>query len=132
MRLTAFALLLCAGAARAAEPMPAAPLVGFDKMALALIVVVAAIGGLALLLRRVNGAGQRSSGVMKTLASVPLGPRERVVLMEFGETWLVLGVTSQSVTCLHSLPKGELPAAGINGGIDFATMLARTLRNRAS
>jgi len=39
-----------------------------------------------------------------------------VVTVEIGpegsRTWLVLGVTSQSITCLHTMPVGLAPARG--------------------
>jgi flagellar protein FliO/FliZ len=105
---------------------------GLDHMVSALIVVLAAIAVAAVLLRRFAATPQRAQGLMKNLASLPLGPRERVVLLEFGDTWLLLGVTSQGVTCLHTLPKGELPAGGPGGRLDFAALLARTVKQRAT
>ena len=44
----------------------------------------------------------------RLVSAVPLGPQQRVVTVEVGpqdaRTWLVLGVTGQSITCLHALP----------------------------
>ncbi len=68
---------------------------------------------------------QRRSGVLglpamgpasKVISAVAVGPQQRVVTVEVGpetaRVWLVLGVTQQSVTCLHTLPVGGAPAAG--------------------
>ncbi len=47
-------------------------------------------------------AGQ--SQRLKVRASCSVGQRERVVVVEVEGTWLVLGVTAQRITPLHSLP----------------------------
>lgn len=54
-----------------------------------------------------RGTGARDDAI-KLLSVLQLGPQQRVVTVEVGpieaRTQLVLGVTSQSVTCLHVLP----------------------------
>lgn len=55
-----------------------------------------------------TGAGASAAGASKIVSAVALGPHQRVVTVEVGpedaRTWLVLGVTAQSITCLHSVP----------------------------
>jgi flagellar protein FliO/FliZ len=50
------------------------------------------------------GAGD---AVLKTVSQLSLGPGQRIVTVELGagdqKTWLVLGVTAQNITTLHSL-----------------------------
>ncbi len=46
---------------------------------------------------------------MKTLAIMPLGPKEKIVLMELSDTWLILGITAHSINTLHTVPKGSIP-----------------------
>ena len=76
----------------------------FGQTAVALIIVVGLIFGLSLLLRRLN-QGQRSAGsLLRTIASVAVGTKERVVIVEIKETWLVLGVSGSQITKLHELP----------------------------
>jgi flagellar protein FliO/FliZ len=57
-----------------------------------------------------GGTAQSSSQIISSLA---LGPQQRVITIEVGpqgqRTWLTLGVTTQSITCLHSAP-APLPA----------------------
>lgn len=47
-------------------------------------------------------------GGSRLVSAVALGPQQRVVTVEVGpqdaRTWLVLGVTGQSIICLHALP----------------------------
>ncbi len=55
------------------------------------------------------GLGVRGSASSSRIVSVlPLGPQQRVVTVEVGapgqQTWLTLGVTPQSITCLHVGP----------------------------
>ena len=44
-------------------------------------------------------------------AAFELGQRERVVVVEVGATWLVLGVTTNQINTLHTLPAQALPHA---------------------
>lgn len=73
-------------------------------------IVLALIAGAAALLKRVTPGRFSANALLKPVATLAVGPRERVVVVEMGETWLVLGITPNSVTTLHTLPKGELPA----------------------
>lgn len=71
----------------------------------------------------------RPSQRLKMLASCSLGQRERVVVVEVEGTWLVLGVTAQQITPLHTLqapPDG--PDANM-GAPDFRQRL-RQVMNR--
>jgi flagellar protein FliO/FliZ len=54
--------------------------------------------------------GTASSGTSKIISAIAVGPHQRVVTVEVGpagmRTWLVLGVTAQNITCLHSVALG--------------------------
>ena len=126
--LAALAAACAAGCARAqtapaetSASISAAP--GLLQTTLGLAVVLALIFGAAWLLRRVLPAG-RSGALIKIVASQPLGQRERVVLIEVGEQWLLLGVAPGTVNALQTLPKGSLPAAP--AASPFARLLAAT------
>ncbi|HEY7379114.1 MAG TPA: flagellar biosynthetic protein FliO, partial [Steroidobacteraceae bacterium] len=54
----------------------------------------------------------------------------RVVLLEVGEQWLVVGVAPGSVRSLATLPRGELPPAPAHPATAFAAMLARARGRR--
>ena len=45
------------------------------------------------------------SGPVKVIGATMVGPRERVVVVEVEDTWLVLGVGGGQVRTLHTLPK---------------------------
>ncbi len=56
--------------------------------------------------RTASGAGNLSSA-SRIVSALAVGPHQRVVTVEVGpegsRTWLTLGVTAQSITCLHAL-----------------------------
>jgi len=63
------------------------------------------------------------------VAGVAVGPRERVVILELGSSWLVLGVATGQVTTLAEIPRQEMPAA--SAPRDFVRQLAERLRKNA-
>ncbi|MGM3277845.1 flagellar biosynthetic protein FliO [Ralstonia sp. 24A2] len=80
-----------------------------------LFVVLAMIVAAGWLLRRLQhragmGPGRRSQ-VISVVAQQMLGAREKVVVVEVEDTWLVLGVTQQHVQTLHTLPRPADAAA---------------------
>lgn len=74
--------------------------------------VSTALGGILLLIllagwlfRRLGFAPQaRNSKLLNLRASCQVGQRERVVVVEVDNTLLVLGVTAQQITPLHTMP----------------------------
>jgi flagellar protein FliO/FliZ len=55
-----------------------------------------------------------ASGQSRFISAVAVGPTQRVVTVEVGpeheRVWLTVGVTAQSVTCLHTAPApGQAP-----------------------
>ena len=68
----------------------------------------------AYLLRKLGG-GRAFGGnsLMRVLGGIAVGSRERIVLVEVGDTWLVVGVAPGQIRTLHSMPKGETPPAGM-------------------
>jgi flagellar protein FliO/FliZ len=49
--------------------------------------------------------GMRAQGAVKVVGTTPVGTRERVVVVEVADTWLLLGVGGGNVRLLHTLPK---------------------------
>ncbi len=86
------------------------------QVILGLGLVLAVMAGSAWLLRRFGGLQRRPGGGIKVIGSSAVGQRERVVLVEVADTWLVIGVAPGHVTALHSMPKGEIT----NGPADNA------------
>jgi flagellar protein FliO/FliZ len=49
--------------------------------------------------------GMGAQGVVKVVGTTAVGARERVVVVEVDDTWLLLGVGGGNVRLLHSQPK---------------------------
>jgi flagellar protein FliO/FliZ len=65
--------------------------------------------------RRANGGVSVPGNASRLVSVLPLGPQQRVVTVEVGpegeRKWLVLGVTGQSITCLHTAAAPTAPSA---------------------
>jgi flagellar protein FliO/FliZ len=106
------AALLAPPAFAQAPAVPGVAAESFVQGFLGLLVVVALILAAAWLLRRLNVAGAAAgSAGMKIVGGLSVGPRERILLLEVGDAWVVVGVTATQMRTLHTLPKGQLPAA---------------------
>jgi flagellar protein FliO/FliZ len=86
------------------------------------------------LIKRLSAPRGAAAG-LKVLGAVPVGPRERVVLVEIAGQVLVLGVTASSVRTLHVVGAAELgelasaaPPAKLPG--DFSAWLKRAMERR--
>lgn len=132
--LTALALCALAPAVRAAEPAP--DLAGnVGQMLFGLAVVIALLLGCLWALKRL-AAPRGAASALKVLGAAPVGPRERVVLVEVGSEVLVLGVAPGNVRTLHIIPAASLPADAGGGapsilaGKDFSGWLKQSLERR--
>ncbi len=83
------------------------------------VVILAAIPLVLWLLKRTPYGAAMSGGAnapVRPVASLTIGPNQRLVTVEVGQgeerRWLVLGVTPQAITPLHTLAaQGEPPSA---------------------
>ncbi len=74
-----------------------------------LFLVLAAVALVAWIFRRINLPRRGAGNLLKVVSVVAVGQRERVVLVEINDTWLVVGVAPGQVRALHSMPRAELP-----------------------
>jgi flagellar protein FliO/FliZ len=83
------------------------------------------------LLKRTPMGGASAGGVMRSVAALPLSASQRIVTVEVGQgesrRWLVLGVTPQSITTLHTMePAAETTTPGATTPVPgFAQLLDR-------
>lgn len=86
------------------------------------------------LLKRTPAGGGSATGLMRTVAVLPLAPNQRVVTVEVGSgdarQWLVLGVTGQQITTLHTMPPQDDAVIALPAQAPFAQLLGR-LQQRA-
>lgn len=71
---------------------------------LSLVLILGGFVAVAWLARRYL-PGMGSQGVVKVVGTTAVGARERVVVVEVENTWLMLGVGGGNVRLLHTLPK---------------------------
>src|SRR5690606_23302353 len=75
------------------------------RMVIGLVFVVALILACAWAARRFGFASRvQGNASMKIVSTLSLGPRDRVIMLEVDDTWLVVGVNAGGMTTLHSLP----------------------------
>lgn len=85
-------------------PMAGSNLAGqLGQMLLGLLLVIGLIFALAWLLRRVQQLTPRTGQVIKLLATQPLGPRDRLVLVQVGNEQILLGLSAGRIAPLHVL-----------------------------
>ncbi len=115
-----------ANPALASAPTPGPGMSGIWEVALGLLVVVVAILAIGWFMRRLYPGGVASVQALKVLAALPLGPRERLLLVDAGGAQLLIGVTTQQITALHHFSEPVvLPDASKAG--DFALRLKDAL-----
>jgi flagellar protein FliO/FliZ len=96
---------------QAAESGADVPSAGFFQASLALAFIVALLFLLAFLGRKFLGSKGFGQGGLKLLGGIALGPRERIVLVEAGESLLVIGIVPGQIRTLHCMPKRKIAAA---------------------
>jgi flagellar protein FliO/FliZ len=92
------------------------------------IAIIAMIPCALWLLKRVAVGGGAGVGAMRSVAALPLSSSQRIVTVEVGQgeerRWLVLGVTPQSITTLHTMaPQAEAAPAATPTAPAFAQLL---------
>ena len=68
------------------------------------VVLALVIGSLWVLKKLVAPRGE-GSGLLRVVAGTAVGARERVVIVEIGSAWLVLGVAPGRVSALAEVPR---------------------------
>ena len=140
--VTLVLLAICVESASATAPAagvgPAVPAGSIAQMVLGLALVLALVGALAWLLKRYSGVRGTGSGLIRVIGGAAVGQRERIVLVELGGTWLLVGVAPGQVRTLHTMPKMESAADDTSGAAamaspahaGFSTWLRRISENK--
>ncbi len=76
---------------------------GLVQVTLALLLVLVAVFVVAWLVKRMRGFGNRLGNAVDVLGEIPLGQKERAVLLKVGETQILVGVAPGRVNTLHVL-----------------------------
>lgn len=116
-------------------PLPASPVSpgGVLQVLLGLVIVLGTVAAAAWLLKRFAPGQVSAGGTIRLIGGIAVGPKERVVVVEVGETWLVVGVAPGQVTALHNMPRiANLPEANslVGGEQRFSIWLKDVMSRR--
>jgi flagellar protein FliO/FliZ len=106
---TALASVACAAetkpfaAPQVAEHAPVSSAGNLAQVTVSLLLVLGAVFLAAWVVRKLRGLGSVRSDVIKIIADLPLGTKERAVLIQVGSQQLLLGVTAGQINTLHVL-----------------------------
>lgn len=119
----------------APEAAPAYAAAGLLQAGFGLALVLALIFLCAWALRRFGLQQIGGNRLLKVVSSVMVGQRERVVVVEVGDAWLVLGVAAGQVSALHTMaaqhqpPAQSAQAANASSGVSaFSQTLRQSLQ----
>ncbi|MFA5985189.1 MAG: flagellar biosynthetic protein FliO [Methylococcaceae bacterium] len=98
--------MLCWASLALAEPVKPHGIVSASDVAswgLGLLLVLSVIGLMAWALRKFSGLAVNNTGKMHIVSALPLGAREKVILLQVGKKQLLLAVTSARIETLQVL-----------------------------
>ncbi|SDR89552.1 flagellar protein FliO/FliZ [Halopseudomonas xinjiangensis] len=99
------------------------------QLVLGLAFIVGLIFLLGYLMRRIGPLAAQGGQNIRIISSLPLGPRDRLMLVDVAGKQLLLGASPGRISTLHVFdePIAELPSEGTPGG-DFAQKLQALLK----
>jgi flagellar protein FliO/FliZ len=114
-----------------ASSLPSGGASGIGQVTFALLLVLAAVFGVAWFLKRLRVATGAGANGIEVLGQVSLGAKERAVIVRVGGERLLLGVASGGVSLLKSL-SSDVPAASPPAGLaaerpNFAALFKKSL-----
>jgi len=106
------------------------PLLTLGKLAIALLVVLAVFWLFARVMRHFQGFQGGLHNGLKIMAALPVGQREKVIVIQAGDKQLVLGVTSTQINTLAELDTPlKVTVSSSNQG-DFKQKLNAALKRQ--
>ena len=126
--LPAPATMPAAPAPAASAPSSAGSLL---QVIFGLLVVLGLLAGALWFLKRLGGGRFAPGSVVKIVGGVSVGNRERVMVVEVADQWIVIGVAPGQVNTLATLPRQEQQAAHPAPGVpNFSAWLKQTIEKR--
>jgi flagellar protein FliO/FliZ len=116
-----------------AQSHSVSPTTGVIQILLALSFVIFLMLAIAWIIKRVGPGMIHQQLPMKIIGGMRIGNREKVMVIEVADQWLVLGITAQQINTLATLPKQELnetTQAEANTNNPFANWLKTTMEKR--
>lgn len=141
-KLLALASLFVSSIAFAADtanthPTSPAPSAALGQIAYGLIIVLALMLGAAWLFKKINPTALGNKLPVKVVGGVSVGNRERVMVVEVADQWIVIGVTATQINALTTMQKINLSENEMMedkverlSGMPFSGWLKKTMENR--
>jgi flagellar protein FliO/FliZ len=102
---------------------------------LALVLVLALLAGLAWAAKRYGPRMTGGAANLRMVGALNLGGRERIMVVEVGDQWIVVGASPGRVNALATMPKGDATASASLAGhtpsaSSFSDWLKQTIDKR--
>ena len=101
----------------------------------ALVLVLALLAALAWAAKRYGPRVAGNSANLRMIGALNIGGRERIMVIEVGDQWIVVGASPGRVNALATMPKGDAAANATLAGhtpsaSNFADWLKQTIDKR--
>jgi flagellar protein FliO/FliZ len=109
---------------------------GLLQIFLALAAVIGLMLLIAWLFKRIGPINSMNKVPMKVVGGLSIGNRERIMVIEIADQWLIVGVTAQQINTLSSMPKQEITSLDPGNNTtahqenQFSYWLKKTLEKR--
>jgi flagellar protein FliO/FliZ len=114
--------------------MPATTTGSLLQTLLALVFVLALLAALAWFMKRYGPRAAGASTHLRVVGALSLGGRERIMVVEVGDQWIVVGASPGRINALATMPKQETVAASAalagTTPVGFADWLKQTIDKR--
>jgi flagellar protein FliO/FliZ len=102
---------------------------------LALVLVLALLAGLAWAAKRYAPRMAGNSANLRMVGALNIGGRERIMVVEVGDQWIVVGASPGRVNALATMPKGDAASSATLAGhmpsaSSFSDWLKQTIDKR--
>ncbi|MFL6676038.1 MAG: flagellar biosynthetic protein FliO [Massilia sp.] len=118
-------------------PGPGAPSAGsLLQTTLALVFVLLVLAALAWLMKRYGPKAGGGSANLRVIGALNIGGRERIMVVEVGDQWIVVGASPGRINALATMPRqqGAEAGAALAGAVapaaGFADWLKQTIDKR--
>jgi flagellar protein FliO/FliZ len=97
-----------------------------------LVLVLGVLAVIAWGIKKIGVGKQTSGGAIRIVGGLHVGNRERIMVIEVANEWIVVGVTASSITALSTMPKQEGAASTPAQPLakNFSTWLQHTIDKR--
>jgi flagellar biosynthetic protein FliO len=103
------------------QPAPGPSTGSLLQTIFALVLVLALLAALAWLAKRYGPKIAGGGGNLRMVGSLNIGGRERIMVVEVGDQWIVVGASPGRINALATMPKQEAASAG---GVQSGATLA--------